>query len=92
MYMAFFVPFFQLTINKSNNNSYQNGEYYNIDHLTIFHNQISMFFEIFSDECKEGIPKSCTDERINDEFGKIHFSHTRRQGDKMSHHRNKSTY
>ena len=50
-----------------------------------------MFFEIFSDECKEGISESRANESIDNKFGQIHFPHARRKRDKMSHHRDKST-
>ena len=50
-----------------------------------------MFSKIFSYECKEGIPKSRTDECIDNEFGQIHFPHACRKGDKMPHNWDKST-
>jgi len=53
--------------------------------MAIFHYEFSILFQIFSDEGEERIPESCTDDSIDDELGQIHFSHSRRQRDKMPH-------
>lgn len=86
----FMIFFSNLTIDKSSNNSNQDSQNYDIHYLAIFHNQFSIFFEIFPDEGQKGISEPCADDSIDDEFGQIHLSHSRRQRDKMPDYWDKS--
>lgn len=51
--------------------------------MTIFHDELSILFQIFTDECKEGVSHTCADDGIDDEFGQVHLSHSRRQRNQM---------
>jgi len=78
------MSFFELTVDKSSYDSNENDYYNDIHNFTIFHDEFPIFFEIFPDDSEKGISESRTDSRIDDEFGQIHFSHSRRQRNKMS--------
>lgn len=67
--MFHFVSFPKLTIDKSSDDSNQNSEYDDIDGMTVFHDELSILFQVFTDEREEGVSHTCADDSIDNEFG-----------------------
>jgi len=63
------MSFFELTIDKSSDDSHKNKDDNNIYHFAVFHNEFPIFFEVFPDDSEKAISESCTDSSIDDEFG-----------------------
>ena len=80
-----------MTIDKSHDDADDNCKHDDVDDLAVFHDEFPILFEIFPDKGEKGIPESCTDDGIDDEFGHIHLPHTCRQRNQMPDNRDKPT-
>lgn len=58
--------------------------------MTIFHDQFPILLQIFSHQGQKRIPESCADDGVDAEFGQVHPSHSRRQGNQMPYHGDES--
>ena len=58
-----------------------------VDNGTVFHHFGPSLAEFVSHPREEGVPETCPDGGIDDEFDEVHFTDTRGDRDKMAYHR-----